>query len=131
MRFSISSACKTVQIFLDVAMGLIHDLYHLKYVTEEHKRLTQCMQISETLCGRISCLTIMLYSSTIHLILEEYTQSKTKNYKSHNTVFMDSKTLLLPYSLYVWTAFTEIILNLAAEDMVCPPACPTAWPFTL
>jgi hypothetical protein len=44
---------------------------------------------------------------------------------------MDSKTWLLPYSLYVWTAFTAMILNLAAEDTVCPPACPSACPFTL
>jgi hypothetical protein len=44
---------------------------------------------------------------------------------------MDCKTWLLPYSLYVWTAFTVMILNFAGDDAVCPPACPTACPFTL
>jgi hypothetical protein len=34
----------------------------------------------------------------------------------------------VPYNLYVWSAFTMMILSLAVEGPPCPPDCPTSCP---
>lgn len=57
-------------------------------------------------------------------------QSKQKH--SHNNVALtEALTGPVPYNLYVWTAFTAMILSLGADGAPCPLDCPPACALTL
>jgi hypothetical protein len=66
----------------------------------------------------------VIYIQTIN------TSIKTKIYSQNNVIFREDVTGPVPYNLYVWTAFTTMILSLAVDGAPCPPDCPTACPLT-
>lgn len=82
-------------------------------------RYTNMMHISQLICPKF-------FSHSLPNL-----QPLTQHIFTNTIMFVEHKGRRYPYNLYVWTALTAMILNLADDGAVCELDCPTACPFTL